>query len=256
MSDEPFHVETSRLTLCAQRVGSGRPLLFISGTGGDLRRRPSAVDGPLAAAFDLLTYDQRGLGRSGMPEPPYTMADYADDAAALLDAVGWSRCSVVGVSFGGMVAQELVLRHPDRVERLVLCCTSAGGAGGASWPLHELDSLPESERELRSLELQDVRRDERWRAAHPDRVEKLLAMAREARAVGAGESGRAAGARAQLEARAMHDTFDRLRRIRQPVLLAAGRYDGIAPPDNMIAMASELRDCELHFHDGGHLFMI
>lgn len=57
------------------------------------------------------------------------MADYADDAAALLDAVGWERVRVVGVSFGGMVALELVLGHPDRVSKLVLCCTSPGGEG-------------------------------------------------------------------------------------------------------------------------------
>src|SRR5947207_15854982 len=65
------------------RAGSGPPLLFISGTGGDLRAKPNVFDGPLAKTFDLLAYDQRGLGRSEKPDRPYTMADYADDAAAL-----------------------------------------------------------------------------------------------------------------------------------------------------------------------------
>jgi 3-oxoadipate enol-lactonase len=115
-----------------ERVGSGPPLLFISGTGGDLRNKPNVFDGPFAKSFDLLGYDQRGLGRSSKPDLDYTMADYGDDAAALLDAVGWARAKVVGVSFGGMVAQELALRHPGKVERLVLACTSPGGAGGAS----------------------------------------------------------------------------------------------------------------------------
>jgi 3-oxoadipate enol-lactonase len=92
-----------------ERAGSGPPLLFISGTGGDLRVKPNVFSGPFAKAFDLLAYDQRGLGGSSKPDRRYTMADYADDAAALMDHVGWSSALVVGVSFGGMVAQELTL---------------------------------------------------------------------------------------------------------------------------------------------------
>ncbi|MDF2900991.1 MAG: alpha/beta hydrolase, partial [Phenylobacterium sp.] len=112
------------LSLHFERAGSGEPLLFISGTGGDLRNKPNQFDGPLAKAFDMISYDQRGLGRSDKPDQRYSMADYADDAAALMEAQGWDEAHVVGVSFGGMVAQELVLRHPHRVRRLVLACTS------------------------------------------------------------------------------------------------------------------------------------
>ena len=122
--------------------GTGQPdgsnrLLCISGTGGDLREQPSMSDA-FADTFEVLAYDQRGLGQTEVPEGPYTMAEYADDAAALIAAVGWDDCAVVGISFGGMVAQELAIRHPGRVRRLALCCTSSGGAGGASYPLHEL----------------------------------------------------------------------------------------------------------------------
>ena len=95
------------LSLYFERAGSGEPLLFISGTGGDLRNKPNQFDGPLGKAFDMISYDQRGLGRSDKPDRRYTMADYADDAAALMDSQGWDHAHVVGVSFGGMVAQEL-----------------------------------------------------------------------------------------------------------------------------------------------------
>ena len=94
------------------RAGAGAPLLAISGSRGDLRRKPNLLESPLAKSFDVLAYDQRGLGRTSKPNKAYSIADYADDAAALLDAVGWERVRVVGVSFGGMVALELVLRHP------------------------------------------------------------------------------------------------------------------------------------------------
>ena len=84
--------------------------------------------------MEVVAHDQRGLGRSSIPAGPYTMAQYAADALGLLDAVGWSTCRVVGVSFGGMVAQELAVTAPERVERLALMCTSPGGAGGSSYP--------------------------------------------------------------------------------------------------------------------------
>ena len=66
------------------------------------------------------------------------MADFAGDAAALLDHVGWEKANVFGISFGGMVAQELAVTWPERIDRLVLCCTSPGGEGGSSYPLDEL----------------------------------------------------------------------------------------------------------------------
>ena len=94
-----------------ERQGDGPRLLYISGTGGDLRNRPGIFDGPYPKAFDLLAFDQRGLGQTSKPDAPYSMAGYADDAAGLMDALGWDDAAVLGVSFGGMVAQELVLRQ-------------------------------------------------------------------------------------------------------------------------------------------------
>src|SRR3954464_14665472 len=97
------YADVDGLKLYYERAGAGPPLLFISGTGGDLRMQPNVFASPLAKAFDLLAYDQRGLGRTAKPDGPYSMAQYADDAAALLDHLGWPGALVVGVSFGGMV---------------------------------------------------------------------------------------------------------------------------------------------------------
>jgi pimeloyl-ACP methyl ester carboxylesterase len=117
------------LTIWYERTGQELDqrarLLYITGTGADLRKQPNPLGSPLAGQFDLLTYDQRGLGRTDKPDGPYTMAQYAEDAANLLDAVGWQSCNVMGVSFGGMVAQELAIRFPAKVNKLVLCCCSA-----------------------------------------------------------------------------------------------------------------------------------
>src|SRR5262245_9917702 len=170
--------------------GNGPHLLFISGTGGDLRRSPNAFDSPLLQHFTVLGYDQRGLGQTDRPYIPYSMADYAQDADALLDTVGWDRCLVMGVSFGGMVAQELAVRYPRRVERLVLGCTSSGGAGGASYPLHELTGMSLEEWARRVVELSDTRRDAAWRAAHPRGSQALVDEPLAGLQVAQGEAGR------------------------------------------------------------------
>ena len=242
------------LSLYFERAGSGEPLLFISGTGGDLRNKPNQFDGPLAKAFDMISYDQRGLGRSDKPDQRYSMAGYADDAAALMDAVGWDRAKVVGVSFGGMVAQELALRHPHRVRRLVLACTSPGGEGGASYPFHEIGHLTGEARARHLTPISDTRRDDAWASAHPEAYAKLIALG--SADPFAGEPGRREGAERQLEARAAHDTWDRLQQITAPTLIAGGRYDGIALPETQERMAGRIPGAELRFFEGGHLFMI
>jgi len=237
-----------------ERQGEGPPLLFISGTGGDLRVKPNIFDGPLTKRFDLLAYDQRGLGQTSKPDAPYSMALYADDAAGLLDHLGWDQVLVMGVSFGGMVAQELVLRHPARVKRLVLACTSPGGAGGASFPFHEIDHMERVERARHMIPISDTRRDAAWAGAHKDQYELFVQMG--AADPFAAEPGHAMGARRQLEARALHDTWDRLPQIACPVLVAGGRFDGIALPATQERLAARIPGSKLQMFDGGHMFMI
>jgi 3-oxoadipate enol-lactonase len=237
-----------------ERAGAGPPLLFISGTGGDLRAKPNVFDGPFARTFDLLGYDQRGLGRSSKPDVDYSMADYADDAATLLDAVGWASAKVVGVSFGGMVAQELAIRHPGKVERLVLACTSPGGEGGASYPFHDIQHLKGEARAKLLIPISDTRRDAAWTAANPDTHAQLIALG--SADPFADEPDHAMGARRQLGARAGHDTWDRLGQIVCPTLIAAGRFDGVALPAAQERMAGRIPGAQLRFFDGGHLFML
>jgi 3-oxoadipate enol-lactonase len=235
--------------------GTGERLLFVSGTGQDLRRKPRLTDGPLFAGFELLQFDQRGLGQSGVPEGPYTMAQYGDDAAALLDAVGWDDCLVLGVSFGGMVAQELVLRHPARVRRLVLACTSSGGAGGASYALHELVDVPPEEGLALRLQLLDTRWDAAWREKNPDMV-RMIGEGFQLSQVGGRVADGPNGLLLQLEARRRHDTADRLGSIGCPTLVCGGRFDGIAPPENSEFLAQAIPGARLELFDGGHIFFM
>src|SRR5215470_11474665 len=181
-----------------ERRGSGPRLLFCNGSGVTLQAVRPLLD-PLAARFDLLAWDYRGFGRSAPVTHPYTMADVAADAAGLLEVAGWQSCRVAGVSFGGMVAQEFAVTHPQQVERLALACTSAGGGGGSSYPLQKLLALPPGQREAAELKVVDSRWDQRWLEAHPaDR-----AIAGRMTAAGQDQQGPAAAAAyvAQLRAR-------------------------------------------------------
>jgi 3-oxoadipate enol-lactonase len=253
--DVPF-CDANGISLYYELAGAGERLLFISGTGQDLRRTPRLTDGPLFEGFELLQFDQRGLGQSGVPDGPYTMGDYGDDAAALLNAVGWDDCFVLGVSFGGMVAQELTLRHPERVRRLVLACTSSGGSGGASYPLHELLDAGPEQNLPRRLEILDTRWDAAWREANPDMVRMMSEGFQGLSGDGGASPDGPNGLALQLEARRHHDTTARLDQIRCPTLVCGGRYDGIAPPANSEFLARTIPGARLELFDGGHIFFL
>ena len=234
-----------------EHSGSGPRLLFCNGSGTTLQVVRPLLD-VLAGKFDLLAWDYRGLGRSVPLTGPYAMADLAADAAGLLEIAGWDTCRVLGVSFGGMVAQEFAVTNPDRVERLALACTSAGGGGGSSYPLQKLQGLPPQERAAAELRLADSRWDERWLEAHP--ADRALA-GRLTAAQDRQDPAAAPAHRAQLEARAGHDVWDRLGAITCPTLVGYGNFDGIAPAHNSTAIASRIRGAELQGYEGGHLFL-
>ena len=238
----PF-VELADLTVHYQRFGDGDPLLMISGSGGDLRQT-FPDQHPLNRDFDTVHYDQRGLGQTTLGDHPPTMADFADDAARLCEALGWSQCRVVGTSFGGMVAQHLAIRHPQLVERLVLNCTSPGG-DLASYPLDTIYDLPDDEAAELRLRLTDTRYATEGTLPGLD---ALVPMYRQPVAP-------SPGFRAQLAARADHDTTADLSSIQAPTLVCAGRFDGIAPLVNSERLAELIPGAELDVFEGGHLFM-
>jgi 3-oxoadipate enol-lactonase len=248
-------IRTSRITLYVERAGSGARLLSITGTGGDLRVKPSTMDTPLAHAFDFASYDQRGLGQSDKPPPPYTMADYADDAAALLDALGWAKANVIGYSFGGMVAQNLAIRHPPRIERLVLAATSPGGAGGSSYPLHELRAKPLEER-IKAQVLLDARISPADLEAPTPALQTRLNMTRAMEDRLGADPVLQASFLNQLGARKGHDAWDGLAKLNIETLVCAGLHDRMARPESSRAMAERIPGALLRWYDGAHGFQL
>lgn len=107
--------------------GEGPPLLMIRGLGAQCTTWGEPLLAPLRERFRVIRFSNRGTGLSDKPQGPVSVKTLADDAAAVLDMLGLERAHVFGVSLGGMIAQELVLNHPKRVDRLVLGCTFCGG---------------------------------------------------------------------------------------------------------------------------------
>ena len=245
----PF-VDVRDLTMYYEIHGAGPPLLHISGSGGDLRRTAPGRS-TLNEDLEGLHYDQRGLGQTSAGDGQPTMAEFADDAAALCAALGWDRCHVVGTSFGGMVAQHLAIRHPELVDRLVLNCTSPGGPQ-PSYPLHELQRLPPEERADAWMPVLDTR------YVPGEEIPGLGALTDYFRDGQAADppADVAAGFARQLEARRTHDANSGLAGITAPTLVCAGSYDGIAPVSNSEAIVAMIPDAALEVFEGGHIFML
>jgi 3-oxoadipate enol-lactonase len=237
--------------------GAGERLVLLSGTGGDLRADPARANSLICKNFEVLMFDQRGLGQSGKPDVRYTMADYADDAAALMAAVGWDRAHVMGISFGGMVAQQVVLRYPERVNKLVLACTSSGGDGGASFDLLSVHDLPIDERMAITMPIMDSRNN---LTLDPPILapwfDVLFPLWKNNKPLNGDDPNAAMGARRQLEARLGHNVYEQLDEIRAHTFVVGGTFDAQAPVGNVKALAAAISGSRLEFFDGGHLFLL
>ncbi len=244
-------LKLSDININYEVIGDGPRVLFFNGSGATLKSSMLLISA-LAKSCTVLAHDQRGLGETSIPEGPYTMQQYAADGAALLDHVGWDTCSVVGISFGGMVAQEFAVSYPQRVERLVLLCTSAGGEAGSSYPLHELGSLEPEIRAQRVSELTDSRWTTEWLATHPSDAAMVAMRAEQAAVPKSRDTVR--GEILQLQARIGHNVADRLHRVTAPTFVTAGRYDGIAPVSNSEEIVKRIPDASLSIYEGGHIF--
>lgn len=241
------------LRLYYEEHGDGFPLLLIEGLGYALwmweRQLPV-----LARHFRVVAFDNRGIGRSDQPEGPYTIADMADDAAGLLDALGIRRAHVLGISMGGMIAQELALRHSDRVERLILGCTHCGGADHLPTP-PETTAVLTADTQGMTLE-QVLRRNmalafaPTWPERHPEEFQHWIRV-RLAWPVSPDTW------RHQFQAIAGHDTSRRLHQISHPTLVCTGDRDRVVPADNSRLLAERIPHARLEIFPGaGHLFFI
>jgi 3-oxoadipate enol-lactonase len=228
--------------LAWERLGEGPPLLLIHGLGYARWGWEPVVE-PLSRSFDVILFDNRGIGESDAPPGPYTAAELAGDAVQVLDEAGVARAHVVGTSLGGMVAQELALGRPERVEKLVLACTTPGGPKAFPMPRRTVE-LMQARATLREYVENALEPDPR-----PELVDRILEH-RERTAQGFEPWA------AQAAAGAAFDVYDMVGELTAPTLVQHGDGDVVVDPRNGDLLAELIPGARLSTYPGcGHLFM-
>lgn len=233
-----------------ESTGSGSPVLLVMGLGmtslGWWRTVPVLSD-----SLRVLSFDNRGVGLSDRPAGPYSLADMVSDCVAVLDAAEVQSAHVYGISLGGMIAQQLALSLPERVDRLVLGATTPGGDCAVAIDDGALDffqrrgEMTAEEAVWASVPYNYSARTRRERGgAIAADVERRLRSPIEPDPY-----------RAQLAASLSHDVCGRLGDIASPTLVVHGREDRMVPPGNGEVLACGIADARLEtWPDAGHLY--
>ena len=229
------------------------PLLIISGLS-DYTPKCAWQVADLAEDFFVVTFDNRGAGRSSPVSPGYSVADMMVDAVAVLDALNISQAHVFGFSLGGMSALHLTLNHPDRVERLILGCTTAGG------PL----TVYPDESAIAALvqpQLSGDRRDDfyssLWMSVSDRSMQEKPHLIKALEEISMANPQSPEGYAGQIQALLSHDVAGRLGEIQTPTLIMHGEDDRMIPPENGRLLAEHIQGAKLIVYPAaGHLFFI
>lgn len=246
-------IKAGNISLNYDVFGDGEPLLLIMGFG-----MPGAawlVSLPFLSGFKCIYFDNRGTGLSDKPDGPYTIEDMADDASNLLRALDIPRAKVFGVSMGGMIAQELTLRHPEQVIKVVLGCTMPGGPQAKMAPPEVIEKLMTGSKLMATDPekgfdtIMPILVPSEFIAAHPELKQMMIAGARMFPPTPPETSDRAAAGIMQFNA------YDRLPQIKCPVLIVHGEQDVLVLPENARLIKSKIPQAEMYLIPGaGHAF--
>jgi len=238
--------------------GSGAPLLLIMGLAADSTAWMFQVP-DFAQHYRTIVFDNRGVGRTSKPAGPYTIHEMADDAAALLDVLDVPRAHVVGVSMGGMIAQELTLRHAERVRSLVLACTypepDAEIERNRRFSVEQLGGTVTAEGEVqidfKAINPMDFLQHLLPAVFNQEFIQKELPKLIQVFS-GALQYGFSMEAiLGQVAAVMSHKATDRLHQIAVPTLVITGDADRLIPPANSDILAANIPGAKLVRIAGG-----
>ena len=235
-----------RVHVAWERRGAGAPVVLIHGLGY-ARWGWEPVADVLAEGFEIVLLDNRGIGASDAPPGPYTAAEMAGDVVGVMDEAGIERAHVVGTSLGGMIAQELVLAVPERVDHLVLVCTTSGGPNSAPMPEATVALIAEAPTLEPLVALRRFVENALAPEAPEETVERILAHRLQTAQPPAAWA-------AQAAAGAAFDAWDRVPAVTAPTLVVHGTADLVVDPMNSQLLAERIPGARLEWFEGcGHL---
>jgi len=244
-------VKVGDLNICYEVTGVGHPLVMIMGLTANMDWWDPGLIALLSKRFKVVTFDNRGAGRTETPgEGEFTIPQMADDTASFMDAIGIGSAHVVGVSMGGMIAQELALRHPEKVNKLVLCVTFCGGKNTVYAEAEVLKVLADGSGGPEAIMARtlSIMFPEEWLEANPGYLDDF--GERYLRAPTTGKN-----TVRQFVATTKLDTFDRLRSVEAPTLVLCGAEDILIPAVNSRTIAGQIPGARLKEYEGaGHGF--
>jgi poly(3-hydroxyalkanoate) depolymerase len=245
----PFFVRAAGLRLRVARAGSGPPLVLVTGIGANLDMWEPFLG--LVRDREVVAFDPPGAGASQRPRRPLRMDGLARVVDALLDELGLGVVDVLGYSFGGVLAQELARRGPERVRRLILCATGPGLGGVPPWPYPAvLLASPARYYHPRAFRFEVPRIAGGRTRREPELLERQAAARM-------GHPPDPLGYAFQLYAISGWSSLPWLHRVAQPTLILAGEEDPIVPLANARLMARRMPQARVHVvAGGGHLFLL
>ena len=243
-------VKVNDINIYYEVYGEGFPLVMIMGLGADLTWWDPEIINSFSKKFKVVVFDNRGAGRSDKPPGEYSIKMFAEDTYGLMKALGIDKAHVLGVSMGGMIAQELAISHPEVVEKLVLVVTTPGGARSVPPKPEALATLIMDRRNMKPEEIARKTVESLFPKEYIERnrglVEELVKrIAKYPIPPEAYER--------QLRAVMNFNAYDRLHLIRSPTLIIAGGKDIIVPPENGRILAERIPNSRLLiFENSGH----
>jgi pimeloyl-ACP methyl ester carboxylesterase len=244
-------VTVGDISMAYKVFGNGDPLVMIMGFSGTMDLwEPRLIEDLVNAGYEVLIFDNRGMGETSAGTQPFTIEQFADDTSGLMDALGIQKAHVFGWSMGTNIAQEVVLRHPDNVDRLVLYAADCGGTEAILPTAEVMSELTDTSgtAEERGKRLIGLLFPQEWMAQNPDFMQWFPrptetsspeSVARQAQAMGAWAG-----------------SYDRLPQVSSPTLVVTGTQDILTPPENSMIIVERIPGAWLaQFEGAGHGLM-
>lgn len=251
-------VQVGDINMACKVMGQGEPLVLVIGASATMDAWPHEFLDKLASKYQVIVFDNRGMGYTTASPANFSVSQFANDTAGLMDALGIKQANILGISLGGFIAQELAIERPDKVKRLVLIATYCGGAQAIQADPAVMRKIPDLT-DSANLTVENLERfievmfPHKWLVSHPDYYNQFI-HSNDNRSNQTAETSSPENLKRQTAAvYQWPGTYDRLDRIMAPTLIITGMDDLIIPPENSLILANRINGSWLiRLENSGH----